>query len=52
MQAYNKPFDYWKTQEVEEVFSISPAKDKTRMEDWETVAQDCKEEERKELLSL
>ncbi|MEM8524374.1 MAG: hypothetical protein AAGG68_07010 [Bacteroidota bacterium] len=52
MQEYNKSFKYWKTQEVEEVFGIAPAKNKTRMEDWENVPQEYSEEERKELMSL
>lgn len=39
MEEYNKSFKYWKTQEVEDVFGIQPAKDKTQMEQWESA--DC-----------
>ena len=37
---------------MEDFFGIAPAKDKTRMEDWENVSKDCSEEEHQELLSL
>ncbi|MEM9848692.1 MAG: hypothetical protein AAF847_12430 [Bacteroidota bacterium] len=52
MQAYNKSFKYWKTQEVEEVFGIAPAKDKSKMEDWENATFEHTEAEQKELISL
>ncbi|MEM0994017.1 MAG: hypothetical protein AAGI49_13345, partial [Bacteroidota bacterium] len=42
----------WKTQEVEEVFGIAPAKDKSKMEDWENATFEHTEAEQKELISL
>lgn len=52
MEEYNKPFKYWKTQEVEDVFGIEPGKDNTRLDEW--LKADCpvSDEEKKELQSL
>ena len=52
MDAYNKSFKYWKTQEVEDVFGIQPAKDKSRMLAWEQANFSISEEEQRYLRRL
>jgi hypothetical protein len=34
MNEYDKPFNYWKTQEVEEIFRISPSKNDNLFSEW------------------
>lgn len=52
MEEYKKSFKYWKTQEVEDVFGIQPATDKTRMTEWEGADCEITEREKEEILSL
>jgi len=49
MEEYNKSFKYWKTQEVEDVFGIYPAKDNSRLEEWLKAACPISENEEKQL---
>ncbi len=52
MEEYNKPFKFWKTQEVEDVFGISPTENKTRLNNWLSAKRKITEEEKKRLLEL
>lgn len=52
MSKYNKSFKYWKTQEVEKVFGVKRAKDKTQLLAWESADYDISEHEKAELLYL
>lgn len=49
MEEYNKSFKHWKTQEVEEVFGIEPAKDNSRLENWLKATCPISEEEKRQL---
>lgn len=49
IDEFNKDFKYWKTQEVEEVFGIEPAKDNSRLEEWLKATCPISEEEKKQL---
>lgn len=52
MEKYNKDFKFWKTQEVEDVFGISPTENKTRLNNWLSAKCEITEEEKKRLLEI
>ncbi|MEM1121952.1 MAG: hypothetical protein AAGJ18_15985 [Bacteroidota bacterium] len=52
MEEYKKSFKYWKTQEVEEVFGIRPAKNKGLMKVWECVDCAISKKEKESIISL
>lgn len=52
MEQYKKSFKYWKTQEVEKVFGVKRAKDKTPLIEWENADCSISEREREEIISL
>lgn len=52
MEEYRKSFEYWKTQEVEEVFGIEPVEDDSLLTDWLNATCEITPNEQKQLSFL